>query len=242
MLAERLGLATVAPEMVRAVTLDFGGTLDGEEHWRERFWRFYQAVGLGPDRAEFERAFATATRAAYNEVALRGATLPELVRYHVEQQCQVLRLDAEVALELVVQRFVAESRAALQRHALLLRRWRERVRLGVISNFYGNLPVVLAMEGLAPLFDVVMDSTLVGTRKPERAIFELTCRALGFRPEEVVHVGDSLEHDVYGARNAGMKAAWLSSGEESGCDGLPPDVIRIDTLAALEGYLPWKPQ
>ncbi len=225
---------------VRAVTLDFGGTLDGAEHWRERYWRLYRSIGVA-DRPAFDQAFDAATRASYAEEALRMANLEELVRYQVGQQCRHLQLPIGEVGERIVRRFVAESRGALQRHALLLQRWRQRVRLGVISNFYGNLPRVLAAEGMAPLFDALIDSTLVGARKPDRAIFQIALQQLGCQPREVLHVGDSLEHDVYGARSAGLGAAWLrSAAAESLGLSAPGDVIQIDTLAALEDYFPWK--
>lgn len=241
-LADGSLLASVERVKIRALTLDFGGTLDGSDNWRERFWRLYRSAGLVLDRGAFEQAFAWATRAAYAEPALRTVGLEELVRYQVEQQCRLLQLRVTPAVTHIVLRFVAESQDALQRHAPLLLRWRRQVRLGVISNFYGNLPVILAQLGLASLFDLVVDSTLAGVRKPEPAIFELACRELGCRPEEVLHVGDSLEHDVRGARNAGLQAAWLSSAVAQPTMPLPGGVVSIDTLAALEEYLPCKLQ
>lgn len=227
---------------VRAVTLDFGGTLDGSDHWRERFWRLYRSEGLACDAGEFARAFGAATRAAYAEPALRRADLPALVRYHVEQQHKELALPFRQASERIIEQFVADARCALHAHAVVLERWRGCVRLGVISNFYGNLPVLLAQEGMANLFDVVIDSNLVGTAKPERAIFELALADLGVQPVETIHVGDSLEHDVIGARGAGLHAAWLRPPHRGEERGLPADVIRLGVLVELEQHVSWMQQ
>ncbi|MCX8070970.1 MAG: HAD family hydrolase [Candidatus Binatia bacterium] len=228
---------------VRAVTLDFGGTLDGPDHWRDRFWRVYDAAGLHPEKEDFERAFGFATRAAYAEPRLRTVGLVGLVRFHVQEQMRELGWPTSNAVEDIVHRFVQDTRKALHRHAALVRRWKERVRLGVISNFYGNLAAILAEEGLASLFPVVIDSALVGMRKPERAIFELACAQLECEPEEVLHVGDSLEHDVLGACGAGMYAAWLNSraGRDAGCS-LPATAFPIARLADLDECLSCKPQ
>ncbi|GIW44784.1 MAG: hypothetical protein KatS3mg077_2066 [Candidatus Binatia bacterium] len=227
---------------VRAVTLDFGGTLDGSDHWRARFWRLYESEGLAGDAEAFARAFGAATRAAYAEPALRRADLPALVRYHVEQQHKELALPFRRASERIVEQFVADARRRLHAHAAVLERWRRCVRLGVISNFYGNLPVLLAREGMASLFDVIVDSNLVGTRKPERAIFELALEGLGVRPVEAIHVGDSLEHDVLGARQAGLHAAWLRPAERGEEYALPANVICLGALVELEEHVSWTQQ
>jgi putative hydrolase of the HAD superfamily len=227
---------------VRAVTLDFGGTLDGSHHWRERFWRLYEGEGLACAPEAFARAFGAATRAAYGEAALREADLPTLVRYHVKQQHKELALPFSLASERIVEHFVADTRRALRAHAPVLERWRAFVRLGVISNFYGNLPVVLAREGIASLFDVVLDSNLVGRRKPERAIFALAMESLGVRPAEAIHVGDSLEHDVIGAREAGLHAAWLRPSPRGEECTLPANVICLGALEELEEHVSWTQQ
>jgi putative hydrolase of the HAD superfamily len=62
-------------------------------------------------------------------------------------------------------------------------------------------------RGLIPvdeLFDVVVDSSVVGLRKPDRAIYELTCERLGLRPEECIFV-DDLQCNVDAASELGME-------------------------------------
>ena len=55
------------------------------------------------------------------------------------------------------------------------------------------------------LFDVVVDSSVVGLRKPDPAIYLLTCARLGLRPEECIFV-DDLDCNVDAARSLGMEA------------------------------------
>jgi putative hydrolase of the HAD superfamily len=92
---------------------------------------------------------------------------------------------------------VAETLAILKQRGLVL---------DVISNFDSRLFGILSGLGIADFFDGVFVSTRVGYAKPDRRIFEAALRAHGLEPHEALHVGDSLTHDVGGARDAGMEA------------------------------------
>jgi putative hydrolase of the HAD superfamily len=82
-------------------------------------------------------------------------------------------------------------------------------RLGVVSNFYGNVERILADAGFAPLLTVVADSNRVGAMKPDRRIFDHALAALGTAPARTLHVGDSHERDVRAAKSLGLRTAWL---------------------------------
>ncbi len=83
------------------------------------------------------------------------------------------------------------------------------LRLVVTSNWDCSLPAVLADAGLRSLVDGVVTSAEVGVTKPARQIFETALEVAGCGPEEAVCVGDSLEHDVAGARAAGIEAILI---------------------------------
>ena len=78
--------------------------------------------------------------------------------------------------------------------------------LAVVSNFDSRLRAVLRELGLAGDLDAVVVSSECGAAKPDRRIFTEALRATGARAESTLHVGDSLEHDVGGARAAGLAA------------------------------------
>ena len=80
----------------------------------------------------------------------------------------------------------------------------------LVSNFYGNLSVVLHEFGFDGCFQQVIESARVGIRKPDPQIFQLGISALGMSPEEVTVVGDSLENDILPARQLGCRAIWLN--------------------------------
>ena len=80
----------------------------------------------------------------------------------------------------------------------------------LVSNFYGNLTTVLHEFGFDGCFLQVIESAVVGIRKPNPGIFQLGIEALGMPPEEIVVVGDSLENDILPARELGCRAVWFN--------------------------------
>ena len=81
--------------------------------------------------------------------------------------------------------------------------------MALVSNFYGNIGVVLDEFGLGGLFDHVVESAVVGIRKPDPRIFTLGVEALGLEPDDVVVVGDSYGNDIVPAKRSGCHAVWL---------------------------------
>jgi len=99
-----------------------------------------------------------------------------------------------------------------------------RYRLGIVSNFYGNLEAVCRSAAIAPLFGVMVDSQCVGAEKPDPAIFQVALDTLHATPETTVFVGDSLRRDREGARRMGMRFIWIA----------PQNVQATETLASAE--------
>jgi HAD superfamily hydrolase (TIGR01509 family) len=80
-------------------------------------------------------------------------------------------------------------------------------RVGVLSNSEGRLAELLAEVGMRDAFAVVVDSGRVGLEKPDRRIFDHALAALG-GGSDAIHIGDSWDADIAGARAAGWRAIW----------------------------------
>jgi putative hydrolase of the HAD superfamily len=103
-------------------------------------------------------------------------------------------------------------------------------RLAVVSNWDVSLHDVLERTGVRPLVDAVVISAELGAAKPDPAIFRAALGRLGAGAQGALHVGDSVEHDVAGARAAGLEAVLVVR------DGAAaPDGVRA--IASLEGLL-----
>src|SRR5919205_3755322 len=76
--------------------------------------------------------------------------------------------------------------------------------LGVISNWEEWLEQLLLHLEIHTYFSSRTISGTTGIEKPDPRIFALALESLGVAPEEAAHVGDSVRHDVEGARRAGL--------------------------------------
>jgi putative hydrolase of the HAD superfamily len=104
-------------------------------------------------------------------------------------------------------------------------------RLVVVSNWDVSLHEALDETGLAPLVDAALSSAEAGARKPDPRIFARALGAVGVRAEDAVHVGDSFEYDVAGARAAGIEPVLVIR------DGAPaPEGVR--SIASLSSLIP----
>lgn len=99
--------------------------------------------------------------------------------------------------------------------------------LYVVSNWDVSLHDVLGNVGLAPMLDGILTSAEAGARKPARAIFEQALGLAGVAAGDAVHVGDSLEEDVAGARSAGIEPVLIRRDARPA----PPGVRAIVDLA-----------
>jgi putative hydrolase of the HAD superfamily len=110
----------------------------------------------------------------------------------------------------IAKRFMEESLERIRGNVLVLRDLSRRYRLGIVSNFYGNLSTICREVGLSPFLSTVIDSTVVGVCKPNPEIFHAALRVLQIEPAQAVFVGDSLQRDMAGARAVGMAHVWLT--------------------------------
>jgi len=85
---------------------------------------------------------------------------------------------------------------------------RAGLRVGVISNTEDGRARETVEEVVGQL-DLLVDSHLVGLRKPDAAIFHHALEELKVAAREAVYVGDSYGHDVLGAQSAGLRAILL---------------------------------
>jgi FMN phosphatase YigB (HAD superfamily) len=236
-----------------ALLFDFGGTLDGPAHWLDRFLASYRAAGVDISRAELDPAFDHATRTGYGAtriVARFGMT--DLVRFLVGHQFEYLRKGGPEQLratledsgaagrhrfvEAVTNSFVRETSAGLAHSRDILGPLKSRFKLGVVSNFYGNLDRVLEEAKLDRFFTAVADSSRVGIFKPDVGIFETALKKIHCAPESVAMIGDSLGKDCAPARKLGMRTVWLRTEPRGGEDSAVADVTigSIDEVAQIQ--------
>jgi putative hydrolase of the HAD superfamily len=114
-------------------------------------------------------------------------------------------------------------------------------RLATVSNGdSGQQRRKLERTGIASRFSSVVISGDLGVSKPNPDIFKQGLRELGVLAEETVYVGDHLESDALGAREAGLWAIWLArEGYEGNLADVPVPIVDslsqvVEIVAELE--------
>jgi len=200
---------------MKSILFDYGGTLDADgSTWLERFLPIYKECGVDVPRERFERAFYDSDDGLASRHRLDGLDLEQTLRLQVRQVLAVLAPERVTLAAQIAERFAADSRAQFRRLHPILQHLAQKYRLGVVSNFYGNLDGILRAEGLGKYFSVVADSGVLGVIKPDPAIFLHAAKTLRTPPEDCLMVGDSVPRDMAGATAAGMRKALICSRKE----------------------------
>jgi putative hydrolase of the HAD superfamily len=230
----------------RAVLLDAHGTLLELEPPAPLLQRILaERHGIVVELGDARRALIA--EIAYYRAHMQEGTDPSAVAALRARCAEELRQALTPAVPGVARLSSAEMTNAL-RGALVFRPFPEvkpvlaqiraaGTRTVVVSNWDSSLEDVLVELGLRAELDAVVSSGACHVAKPAPAIFAEALRRAGAEPEQAVHVGDSLEEDVAGARAAGIEPVLLVRG---GADGardwqrrVPNEVRTIRSLSEL---------
>ena len=202
--------------MIRGYIFDYGGTLDtGGNHWGKVIWHAYERVGVPVDEALYREAYVYGERTlGRNPIIQPNFTFRQTLEQKIglqldfiESKCpEVTRAKyGEQLLDDLYIRTCEET--TLSRNVLL--QLHERFPMVLVSNFYGNIATVLREFLLDGIFQQIVESAVVGIRKPDPRIFTLGVEALDLAPSDVVVVGDSIDKDIIPARQAGCHTVWF---------------------------------
>ena len=118
------------------------------------------------------------------------------------------------------------------------------VKLAIVSNFDSRLASLVPALGLNTHLDALIFSTEAGAAKPDAGIFELALRELGVDASQTLHVGDNVDADYHGARQAGLHAVVVDRKLRTAASDAAmvypnvgaTDGARVSTYLALRTY------
>ena len=214
--------------MIQAIIFDYGGTIDTNAlHWSEVLWKGYQHVGIPVSKDEFRQSYVFAERALAKhpyiqpdhnfldlltiKCDLETKDLMERGIWNINEEERKAKSDAiaNYCYEYVL-KVLEESRPVLATLA-------QKYPLVLVSNFYGNIETILKDFRLE-FFQHIVESAVVGVRKPDPQIFQLGVDALrnvtGKTAEElpakdILVVGDSYGKDIIPATKIGCQTVWM---------------------------------
>lgn len=196
---------------MKAILFDFGGTIDTDGvHWSEKFCELYAQFAPQIPKKEVERAFVESDRALLADPGVARLTFEETLARQWRIQFGLLGLSLEGGLLEEMSRICyLDVRQTIARAKEVLALLAPTYRLGVVSNFTGNLEIVCKEFFLDKVFSVFIDSAVVGIRKPDPAIFALALEQLNVPASEASVVGDSYDRDIVPGKRLGCSTVWL---------------------------------
>ncbi|NDW12433.1 HAD family hydrolase [Bacteroides sp. 214] len=226
---------------IKVVAFDYGGTLDLPGlHWFSFLWELVQTKLTGDitvTREEFWDAYVfgerelekhpiPTTTGLFENLLFKSRYEMDYLAKHIlsltndDKERLALKL-TEAATTSITEGTYAESREVLSKLY-------GKYQLFIVSNYYGNLKTVLQEADFLRFIDVLIDSTLVGLRKPDPAIWQLAIDSACVPAEQILVVGDSMKNDIAPAMSLGCQTAWLTKNPDEDYNG-----IVIGTLSEL---------
>ncbi|MGJ1226084.1 HAD family hydrolase [Sphingobacterium siyangense] len=220
---------------IKGIIFDYGGTLDTNGgHWGAVIWSGYEKYQVPVNLNAFQEAYTYAER----QMALQPIIKPQFNFLEVLEAKLHVQFDYLIAAGYDLDRSLAHKIAfdgySLAKNTVeqvkpLLNTLHAKYPIVMVSNFYGNLKSVLDDFGILPYFQSVVESAVVGVRKPDSAIYALGVTKIGLPAQEVLVVGDSYSKDMVPAKAVGCQTLWLK-GQTWGEDKLQ------DTSAADQQF------
>lgn len=235
---------------IKGIIFDYGGTIDSNgKHWAEVLWDAYQDQQVPITKEQFREAYVYGER----YLATHPVIAPEdnfhiLLKKKADLQVQYLvekgflptngkTNDYSLAISDQCYTFVKDL---IKKEINILTTLKDRYPMVLVSNFYGNVQSVLEDFGLLKYFDNIIESAVVGVRKPDPAIFGLGVKELDLPAESIVVIGDSYTKDIVPASKNGCQTIWLKGlgwgddDEDATADLIITDFMELKTAFQLD--------
>lgn len=206
---------------IKGVIFDYGGTIDSDGmHWAEVIWMAYEAMSVPVNKDVFRDAYVHGERTlGKNPIVKPHHTFLDMLTIKSNIQLEWLVDNGHLSADQIGNGLADKlagwcynyAKDAIDNAKPILLELKNRYPMVLVSNFYGNIESVLRDFALDGIFNSIVESAVVGIRKPNPAIFELGVKRLGMDAVNVVVVGDSHDKDIIPAGNIGCQTIWLKS-------------------------------
>lgn len=227
---------------VRGIIFDYGGTIDTRgDHWSHVILQGWHEAGVDVPEQVFRDCYVYAERAlARQRVILPGDNFSVLLHKKMTIEFGQLETLGYISADAVAEKADAAAeycykyaRSCVEVARPVLEGLSARYPMVLVSNFYGNVDEVLRDFDLRKYFQGIIESAVVGVRKPDARIFLLGCVALGLEPQQVLVVGDSLTKDIMPAESIGCRTAWIKGRGWTADEDAAEHPARISGIEAL---------
>lgn len=255
---KKINNKAISSKKIQGIIFDYGGTIDTNAlHWSEVLWEGYEQAGISVSKEEFRTSYVTAERALAKHPYIRpehnfldlltikcDLETKDLTERNIWKVSDMERKEKSDAVANYCYQYVLK---VLEESRPVIAQLAETYPLVLVSNFYGNIETILKDFHLT-YFQRVIESAVVGVRKPDPKIFQLGVDALrevtGKSADElpannILVVGDSYSKDIVPASKIGCQTVWMKGvgwGEEEVDESVPTHIIH--QLKELPKVLP----
>lgn len=225
---------------VKGIIFDYGGTIDTNGiHWAEVIWEQYKQAAVEVEKRLFREAYVYGERSlAKNPLIEPSDTFHTLLQKKIALHAQYLgEKISHRQEEFIVEGCYQKVLDTLRTTCAVVDNLSTRYPLVLVTNFYGNMSVVLQEFNLSRYFPTIIESSVVGIRKPDPTLFALGVKAMNIEAENVLVVGDSYKKDIQPAHSLGCRTAWIKGlcwEEETPLPDAQPDRIIQSIEELLE--------
>lgn len=215
--------------MIKGILIDFGGTIDSDGiHWFDQFRDAYALVADVSEPLLWDAYVHTERTLGRNPIIKPTDTFCKTLQTKIALQTEYLQ---SKGITIIAQDTILDScYNKVVKHIStvskpVLERLSAQYPMVLVTNFYGNMHAVLAEFGLDHFFKDVVESAVVGVRKPDPQIFRLGVAALGLQPQETVMIGDSQDKDILPAQSIGCHTILLQGKSRSEVQCTPDHTV-----------------
>lgn len=241
------------PNNIEAVFLDIGNTLrillQDEEHQSKARKRIVELLGTSESPETFcqeldvrykkyrKWAFQNMVEAPETELWTKWLT-PEFPAEKVVPMALELTYEFRQSMG---RRVVAEGG-----REVIIELYNRGYILGIISNVITSqeIPDWLKEDGLEKYFKSVALSSVLGIRKPDPKIYHYATSQAGVEPDHCVYIGDNLNRDVVGTKEAGFGMVIIIADEREAVEPVSvdaqPDMVIHKLVELLDIFPPRK--
>jgi putative hydrolase of the HAD superfamily len=107
--------------------------------------------------------------------------------------------------------------------------------LHILSNGFAEIQAIkIHTSGIEPYFSNIFTADHIGVKKPNKAFFEFVLNKLNTVPDNCIMIGDTLDADVLGAMNAGIKGVYFNPSKTMHQENID---FEITSLIQLKDFL-----
>lgn len=213
------------------ILFDYGGCLDSDGiHSRTLYFNVFKKIGLikNEQLLAFENAYTMADQEIVNNALVVNSGIEEMNQKMCELICEKLYINISNLINAAANEISKIQSFHLSKNKKMISEISKKYKLGIVSNFSGNLENILKEFGLEQYFSFVIDSYHAGISKPNPQIFNLALKSCGVPAINVCFVGDNLERDIRPAKALGMTTFLISSSlVKSEADFTLPSVEKL---------------